>query len=214
MNTHPDNAESVHKALPNIPCSPADCSAWVEQYGDMLYRIALSRVNDEDHAQDLVQETFLSALRGYAMFQGQASVGTWLVSILKHKIIDSYKHSYREVTLSSLGANTDESIFFRDHQDLYEGHWKRSHLPKSLPQFHTQSVLPDSTLEHQELMTLLHRCMQALPKGMRQIFVMRTVDDIDTEEICKDLGVSESNVWTTLHRARTRVRQCIEKYYT
>ncbi len=204
-NTTPNNTS-------NLPVQPHP-SDWVDHYGDMLFRIALSRVGNTEHAEDLVQETFLSGLRSIGTFQGNSSLGTWLVSILNNKIIDYHRRTYREIPLSTLDDNTEDRLFFRDASDAYEGHWLRHRGPQHIDQLHEIASMPDHSLEQKELQKFLLHCMQSLPQGMRQIFMMRTVDELDTSTICKDLGISESNVWTTLHRARLRVRQCIEKFY-
>ena len=73
--------------------SQLDAAKWVSDYGDMLYRYALPRVNDEDTAKDLVQETFLAAWRNYENFKGEISEKNWLYNILKNKIIDHYSLS-------------------------------------------------------------------------------------------------------------------------
>lgn len=188
-------------------------SEWVDRYGDMLFRIAITRVGDAEQAEDLVQETFLSGLRNVASFRGGAAFGTWLVSILNNKILDVHRRSSREIPFSDLQDTSDDHLFFRDDSDVYAGHWLRHRSPKEIQQFSSAADTADDVLEHAEMMKFILHCIHLLPQNMRHIFVLRTMDDMDTGTICKDLGVSESNVWTTLHRARTRVRQCVEQFY-
>ena len=176
-----------------------DPSTWVDAHGDALYRFALLRVKDAHVAEDLVQETFISALEGLDAFKGGSSVRTWLIGILKHKIIDHFRKNAREIVSSDLTAlegETEDDTFNRWEQ------WRRS--PSSW------GDSPDNVLEDKEFWKVFVRCLEGLPESFRRAFALRELDGLQTEEICKVLGVTATNLWVMLHRARGKLRNCLE----
>lgn len=180
-----------------------DPESWVDRYGDLLYRFALSRVKDPSIAEDLVQETFLAALKSRASFQGRSSARTWLIAILKHKIVDHIRKRVREPasdkveSLSDALANDPAEGTFRD-----SGEW--------LNRPAKWDVDPMKVFEQKEFMAILYRCLADLPQRQADAFMMRELDGLSTEEICKALNISATNSWVILYRARMWLRQCIE----
>jgi RNA polymerase sigma-70 factor (ECF subfamily) len=170
-----------------------DTSRWVEEHGDALYRYALLRVSNADLAGDLVQDTFLSALRGIGGFRGGSSVRTWLIGILKHKIIDHYRRNRIEVLSSDLPPGTEGDDL--DHVERASAKW---------------SEAPSQLVENQEFWATFSRCLAGLPEAHRRAFSMREFDGLPGEEICKVLGVTPTNLWVMLHRARAKLRRCLE----
>jgi RNA polymerase sigma-70 factor (ECF subfamily) len=168
-------------------------SRWVDEHGDALYRFALLRVKDPELAGDLVQDTFLSALRAREGFRGGSTVRTWLVGILKHKIIDHYRRHRIEVLASDMSAETEGSDL--DHADRIVDRWKQA---------------PSQLVEDREFWAVLTRCLAGLPEAHRRAFSMREFDGLPGEEICKVLGVTPTNLWVILHRARAKLRRCLE----
>ena len=172
----------------------------LERHRPYLLRFALLQLRDKSAAEDAVQETLLAALQGAARFAGQSSVRTWLVGILKHKIIDSIRKTSRERPLEmraeSEGAEDLETFFVGD------GHF--SEPPE-------EWVSPERSLEERRFFEVLERCLQSLPKNTARAFTMREVMGLDTEEICKELGISTSNCWVMLYRARMSLRACLER---
>ena len=176
--------------------APTDPDQWVDLHGDVLYSFALLRTRDANVAQDLVQETFLAALKSRKAFEGQSSERTWLVGILKHKVIDHFRRNKREQPLE------DEEGETRDAFDR-KGAWRTP--PGRWPE------RPEKLLERREFWQVLAACMDDLPQRLRQVFAMRELDDMKSEEICKVAGLRATNLWTMLHRARARLRKCMEK---
>lgn len=169
---------------------------WVDEHGDYLFRYALLRLNNKQVAEDLVQDTFLSALASIQNFQAASSIRTWFVSILKRKIIDYYrKHSRTE---DSDSEEIEKSAFRED------GHWIEESGPSDWGEH------PEQELTQNEFREILRMCISYLQKRMALAFTMKEVDEIDSEQICKDLGISASNLWVLLHRARARLRECLE----
>lgn len=172
---------------------------WVDQHGDYLYNYAYSRLQSKELAEDLVQETFISALKALNKFEGRSSEITWLVSILKRKIIDHFRKAstQKEVT------QTEYSPPFRE-EGTWEGHWLAERGPKQWP-----DDLKNPTRQH-EFRKILEYCLSILPDRWKAVFVLKFMEEVNSEEICKELGCTPSNYWVILHRTRLKLRECIE----
>ncbi len=170
---------------------------WVDQYGDLLFRYARLRVTDRSDCEELVQETFLAALKGKENFRGQCDFATWLVGILKHKIMDHFRRQQRNQTDALPEDSTVDAMF----SGL--GKWKK--FPR---RWH---IDPQDSAMESEVLPALQRCMEALPESQRRAFVLNIIDEQKVEEVCKTLQVSSTNLYVLLHRARLRLRDCLEK---
>lgn len=183
--------------MPNTPKPNPD--VWVDQYGDYLFRYAQSRVNDTATAEDLVQETFLAALRTYANFDGKSSERTWFVSILKHKIIDFYRKQGRRSKYFESPGVDDSSEDFQEN-----GFWKLDNAPGDWGEH------PEEELHQKEFIEILRACLKALPKKIAAVFTLREMEGMDSKSICKELEITSSNLWVMLHRARHQLRKCLD----
>ncbi|AUC85742.1 RNA polymerase subunit sigma-70 [Polaribacter sp. ALD11] len=170
---------------------------WIDNYADYLYNYSISRVNNSDLAKDLVQETFFAGLKSAKNFQGKASERTWLVSILKRKIIDHY----RKIN-SNKGKAEVRMNFYNDGEN--EGDWLEERVPQSWDN------ASEKNIENEELRNQLEVCINKLPEKYAMVFRMKTVQEFETEEICKELDITSSNLWVIIHRARTQLRKCME----
>lgn len=170
---------------------------WVASYADYLYNYTITRVNNGSLAKDLVQETFFAGLKSMKNFQGKASERTWLISILKRKIIDHY----RKIN-STKGKAEVRMNFYSDGER--EGEWIEERVPN------TWSSDADKNIENDELKTALKNCIDNLPEKYGIVFRMKTIQGFETEEICKELDITSSNLWVIIHRARTQLRKCME----
>lgn len=170
---------------------------WVQLYSDYLYNYTITRVNNNDLAKDLVQETFFAGLKSMKNFQGRASERTWLVSILKRKIIDYYRK------INSKKGKAEVRMNFYNEGDN-NGEWLEERVPN------TWSDDADKDIENNELKIALEQCIEKLPEKYRMVFRMKTIQGFETEEICKELGITSSNLWVIIHRARTQLRRCME----
>lgn len=184
----------------------SDPSRWVELYGDALYRFAYFRVSDRTVAEDLVQETFLAAMKGLNQFSGRSSVKTWLTGILKNKVVDHYRRGNRTTSLQAAAE-----FFEKEEGELFDvdGHWNYDN--RNIP----ANWRPEQfeSLDRKEFMMHFHACSRHLPTKTRQAFFMRELDGIKSDQICETLGITPQNLWTILHRARMALRQCLEKNY-
>jgi len=170
---------------------------WIDLYADYLFNYAITRIDNQDLAKDLVQETFFSGIKGKDNFRGQASERTWLISILKRKIIDHY----RKIN-SAKGKKEVRMSFFTD------GERKGSWLEECVPQ--TWGNDAEKEIENNELKGALERCINSLPEKYRIVFLLKTVQNYETDEICNELDISSSNLWVIIHRARVQLRKCLE----
>ncbi len=175
---------------------PSDPAEWVGKYGDMLFRFARSRVRDTAAAEELVQDAFLAAIKVRSEFRGQSTESTWLVGILKHKVIDYLRKRGREVNFSDTPDAMVDGLF------KPFGHRKRR--PPSW------NADPAELMENEQFLQILQDCVEDLPDGQRQTFLLRTVDEQPAEEVCKELGITPTNLWVLLHRARLRLRECLQ----
>lgn len=174
---------------------------WLTLYGDILYRYGITRVRNAEMAEDLVQETLLAALKAQENYAGQASEQTWLIGILKHKIIDYFRKSSREKTQvfdEQLTVIDDENEDYFDQQ----GSWKVDFSNWSKP---------EKAMEQDQFMQVLQQCIERLPDRMAQLFVLREFDDMTSEEICKLMSISTmNNFWVMLSRVRVQLRGCLD----
>jgi RNA polymerase sigma-70 factor (ECF subfamily) len=151
-------------------------------------------------AEDVVQETLLAAMQSSSSFAGQSSVKTWLVGILKHKIIDAIRKQSREQPLET--ADDETSIEgLQDAVYREDGHFREN--PADWGD-------PEAALAQRKFFEVLERCMEGLPKKTARAFTMREVMGLETDEICKELGITSSNCWVLLYRARMALRECLE----
>ncbi|MCA9212672.1 MAG: sigma-70 family RNA polymerase sigma factor [Planctomycetales bacterium] len=187
--------EESHNAPTNV-----DPARWLEEHGDVLFRYAMQRLRNRDVAEDVVQDTFVAAIRAKDSFQGRASVQTWLVGILRRKIVDYIRRQSVERKAKGIReeAETEAASFFTS-----KGHWRKS--VKSWP------TNPQQSLENREMLQILRECCSKLSPPLSQAFQLREVDQLSTEEVCNHLDISPSNLGVRLHRARLLLRECLER---
>jgi RNA polymerase sigma-70 factor (TIGR02943 family) len=177
---------------------------WVATYGDYLFSFCMFRVNNRETAEDLVQDTFVSAIRAKDAFLGQASEKTWLTAILKNKILDHYR---RNDVLKNASDYLDETEreFSSHFFDRGNGHWHREAAPAAW------SEMADRNLHRAEFDAVVRMCISKMPSRLAPVFVAKFIDEEETEIICKAHGLSASNYWVIVHRAKVLMRSCLEK---
>ncbi|MBR9883117.1 MAG: sigma-70 family RNA polymerase sigma factor [Oceanospirillales bacterium] len=164
-----------------------------------LLAFARLQLSDQVYAEDLVQETLVSALESLDRFRGQAKFETWVFGILRHKLIDAIRLKGREITAE---VDTNE---LDDADELFDerAHWTRGARPR-------QWVQPEESCERDNFWEVFDLCVFHLPKSAAQVFTMRELMGLDTTEICESLEITEKNCWVILHRARLKLRACLE----
>lgn len=180
------------------PAVPVDMNTvathWVDTYGSYLFNFAIGQVRDTHVAEDLVQDTFLAALKSQVSFSGRSSTRTWLVGILRHKIYDHLRQVCREraVRVEPLparedGDGLDESLLW-------------------LHQMADESLSSSRRLELGEFRQQLEKALGNLPARIAQVFQLYSIEERSNREVCAQLNISESNLWVMLHRARRQLR--------
>jgi len=177
---------------------------WVDAYADVLYRYAVSRVGRSHLAEDLVQDTLLAAMQARRSFRGDAQERTWLIGILRHKVLDHFR-SAKTRRETQLGRDDDDGGDVFDAWFNEKGGWKQP----------PGRWTPDGQqlLESQEFWGVFHDCMTNLPDRPRQVFTMKVMGDQASTEVCKELKITSTNLWVVLHRARALLRACLEKHW-
>ncbi len=174
---------------------------WVDAYADYLFNYAVARVSDAEIAKDLVQETFFAGLKSAKNFKGDAAERTWLIAILKRKVIDHYRK------INSNKGKAEVRMSYSSSSDS-EGDWLEEQVadPFSTPE--------NNDMENEELGLAIQSCIGKLPKKQAQVFKMKTIQGVSTEDICNELGINPSNLWVMIHRARTALMGCLnENWY-
>jgi RNA polymerase sigma-70 factor (TIGR02943 family) len=171
---------------------------WVETYTSELYSWAFHKVSNAELASDLVQDTFLAAAEKIDHFKGESSPKTWLFSILNHKIIDHY----RKKVIQPVALETQVLSNFFDN----EGGWKESRKPKDW-----QDDDEEHLLDNDEFQKILEKCLDALPDKWNTAVKLKYIIEKNGEDICQELGLTPSNLWQIIHRAKVQLRDCVEK---
>lgn len=169
---------------------------------DML-RFASLQLRNPAVAEDMVQDALLAAMNGAERFAGRAALKTWVFAILRNKIIDHFRSAAREVKLQDLVDEDQDGCDALDALFSASGHWRPEERPATW-------LDPDASLEQKQFWTIFDACINSLPERSARIFMMREFIGLETAEICAELGISNSNCWVMLHRARMGLRECLE----
>jgi RNA polymerase sigma-70 factor (ECF subfamily) len=164
-----------------------------------LLRFALLQLRNESLAEDVVQDALVAVLEKPERFGGQSSLRTYVTGILKYKIIDTLRSSSRERPLETRDDQSEADVV----DALFAANGHTIDVPR-------QWGDPAATLEQQDFFRVLDICLEKLPEKTARIFMMREWLELDTDEICKELGISTSNAWVMLYRARLRLRECLD----
>jgi RNA polymerase sigma-70 factor (ECF subfamily) len=175
-----------------------DPTKWIDKYADYLYNYTIVRVNDDEVAKDIISETFLAGLQSKDNFKGEASERTWLISILKRKIIDHYRKS------NSRKGKAEVRMFFTN-EDGEDENW----IEQQVSDPYERNA--QETMENSELGISILECLEKLSPKHAAVFKMKTIDNFDTEAICNEFNITPSNLWVIIHRARTAMADCLKQ---
>ncbi len=173
---------------------------WVVEHGDALHRYAFSMVRDKATAEDLVQDTFLAALKAERKFRGKSNPRTWLTGILRHKIVDHFRSKTKEASFTASDILELESEMF-DAQ----GRWLTP--PSNWP------TDPHQRLAGRQFRETLNQCLNRLDEAKRAVIMLRAFEGLSSEEVCKELAITPTNLWVLAHRARETLRRCLDKHW-
>ena len=171
------------------------------EHRSYLLRFARLQLRNDAWAEDAVSETLLAALSSPQSFANKSQLKTWLVGILKHKVVDTLRLRSREVSYdgeddASDGSEELDALVFknRDHFATPPADWGD----------------PEQDLSSHQFFQVLEACAEKLPAAMGRVFLMREWLELSSEEICKELKLTPTNLYVQLHRARLRLRECLE----
>jgi RNA polymerase sigma-70 factor, ECF subfamily len=196
-------ADAAHPSASPESASQA-ASRWLSEHGGILWAFCKARTRSDDAAEELVQETLLAAMQAHADFAGRASERTWLLGIASHKIADHFRRAAKRRTTSTpleSSADTDGPDAASKRDFDARGMW--ASLPATF-------ASPDEQSEKITNLRLLHGCIASLPEGQGEAVWLREVAGLPTDEVCKAMRITPTNLWTRLHRARSALRICME----
>ena len=192
--------------LVNAPTEPAPDSladaGFVAELRKQMIKFAQMHLRDSHLAEDAVQEALTGAWVGGKRFAGRAAFKTWVFAILKNKVADLLRHKQRTVDASSLLKDDDDASL----DDFFDGrgHWLQEAKPAAWR-------CPEASLEQQQFWAVLEVCLDGMPAAQARVFMMRELMDFETDEICATVGITSSNFFVTMHRARLRLRECLDQ---
>jgi RNA polymerase sigma-70 factor (ECF subfamily) len=169
---------------------------------DML-RFADLQLRDRATAEDLVQESIEAALRKSSSFAGQSTLKTWVFAILRNRIIDHLRQASRTVNLSSVVGDEDDWQDKVDQMFHESGRWREGPRPVSWP-------APDEAMQSKRFWVVFESCLEHLPPVTGRVFMMREFLGFDSDEICRQVGITTNNCHVILHRARLKLRACMD----
>jgi len=179
----------------------ATFTAELDAHRRYLLRVAHLQLRDADLAEDVVQETLVAALSAQAGFTGKSSVKTWLTGILKHKIVDAIRQKQRQPIIQ---ASFDDETDLDDFDPLFKDNGGWAAPPADWGD-------PENALSRQQFFDIMELCLEKLPPNTARVFMMREVMELESDEICKELAITSTNLWVILYRARMALRQCLEQ---
>ena len=174
----------------------SDFARQVEVLRPQLLRFARAQLRNEAWAEDAVSDTVLAALERPQSFSGGSQLKTWLVGILKHKLIDQLRRHTREIASSPDDDDGLEDLVF-----VPDGHFRDREQDWGNP---------ESALGERQFFVVLQACVENLPPNQARVFMMREWLELDAAEICKEMALTSTNLWVLLHRARLRLRECLQ----
>lgn len=181
-----------------------DPDRWIDDHGDYLFRYAMFRLRNREAAEDAVQESLLAAVQSHEQYEHRSSERTWLVGILRHKIVDQLRSNYRYSAYDLEAGSHFESLCF-EAEGKFGGHWRSGYAPT------VNNLRCDEMVEQKDFLLTLDRCLRALPERMATAFILKEIDGLSSDEICESLNLSKANLWVLLHRTRLQLRHLVEK---
>lgn len=182
-----DTTRTEHDAL---------LASQLAEHLDYLRRFARSRARDEELAEEAVQETMVAALQSGQRFAGRARLRTWLTGILIHKIHDEFRRSAREATVREPNRS-DDSL------DLLQA--------RAEDGMAATTCEPERALHCSQLRAAIARSLDRLPLRQKEVFLLKEISGLETEQIVDVLGLTTGNVWVLLHRARAHMQAALAR---
>jgi RNA polymerase sigma-70 factor (ECF subfamily) len=167
---------------------PAAYEALMRRHNQRLYRVVRSVLRTGSEVEDTMQDTYLAALRNLDQFEGRAAFGTWLLKIGTNVALARMRQRMRVVALDDLPDLDGEMI-----------------------ELDTVAPTPEQHASNYEMVGIVEQAIDRLPYDYRQVFVLRTIEALDTFETAEVLGLNEEAVRQRLHRARAMLQADIQR---
>ena len=167
-----------------------------------MIKFALLQLSSFQQAEDVVQEALTSAFEHLKSFSGRAAFKTWVFAILKNKIVDLIRQKNRLITMSELFDDQENDLSIDELFDK-AGHWQKSEMPKAWQN-------PEEMMEQQDFWMIFDTCLNHLPAKYAQVFMLREMIELSSDEICEKLELTVSNLNVLMYRSRARLRECLE----
>ena len=184
-----------------MPISSQQAAEHFSHIRPRLLAFARLQLRESAAAEDAVQETLLTAFEKTNSFAGRSEFETWVFGILKFKILDHLRQQKKQGRWQPLNDPIDEDTLDRLFKS--NGHWQPSARPHDWGE-------PEHILENQRFWQVFDACLIALPDSIARVFTLRELMGLSTQDICKELDITETNCWVILHRARLRLRACLD----
>jgi RNA polymerase sigma-70 factor (ECF subfamily) len=182
-------------------------AGFLEDLRRQMLKFATLQLNDPDLAEDAVQEALIGALKNARSFRGSAALKTWVFAILKNKIADTLRQRQRLVYAGSLlKAGEDEEDGGEASLFDTRGFWQPHERPLDWGD-------PESSFHQSDFWRVFTACLDGLPPRQARVLMMREFVELETEEICRSVDMTVTNLHVTLHRARLRLRECLEDHW-
>jgi RNA polymerase sigma-70 factor (TIGR02943 family) len=178
----------------------------VAQQHVYLLKFARLQLRNEAWAEDAVSETLLAALAKPQSFAGRAQLRTWLVGILKHKVVDALRANLREPNVADLRGHADDQEMTETELIDAIGFRQDGHFQEAPAEW----GLPEEDLSRQQFMAVMDACINKLPLVQGRLFLMREWLELEADEVCKTLSITSTNLYVQLHRARLKLRECLQ----
>jgi RNA polymerase sigma-70 factor (TIGR02943 family) len=183
----------------NNPSATVRC--WVDLYSDEMFSWAFYKTNKREVAEDLVQDTFIAAFEAIQKFAGKSDVKTWLFAILNNKIAGYFRKQFRSHQTES-GNNSISKAFFDE-----DGGWLKNERPNEW------TTDDPELLDDIEFKNTFRACLENLPPLWNAALNLKFLEEKKGEQICQELGISTTNYWQVLHRAKLQMRKCLENHW-
>jgi RNA polymerase sigma-70 factor (ECF subfamily) len=176
--------------------------AYISELREQMLKFAVLQLRDKSQAEDAVQDALISAFKNSKAFSGKCAFKTWVFAILKNKIVDLIRGKSRFVAIADLQENSEDQ---EDYSFMFDktGHWQTEHSPSAWNN-------PEGALKQQQFWLVFEICLNKLPGPQAQTFMMREFIGLDSDEICKELSLSTSNLHVLLYRARMSLQKCLD----
>ena len=186
--------------MPLVALNTTELTHALVQYRTDLLRYAKLQLRNDAWAEDVVSEVCIAALEKPEAFEGRSQIKTWLIGILKFKILDKFRQNAREIALPESDETSDS--------DMLEGLIFKADGHFATPP--TDWGNPEAGLNQKEFFVVMEACMEKLPAQLGRLFLMREWLELSSEEICKELKLTSTNFYVQLHRARLKLRECLD----